>query len=246
MMKRALLAARMGFAWTAGAVATVILGTTAMILAFINPKMHLITLVMRVWGRVLLLLVGIRVDVEGAELLDPKGSYMVVCNHQSAIDPPLHLAYLPVSVRFLTKKELFKFPIFGQAMRAVGMVEIDRSAHGAAHRSINRQVARVMDMEKSLIVYPEGTRTADGHLRPFKKGAFRIAIDNGLPIVPLTLHKAFEIWPPKSRICLGGRVKMVIHEPIPTEGLAGADLNDLSDRARSVIGGTLARLQAGA
>ena len=238
------MAGKMGVAYSLGGIATGILAITAMILAFINPKMHLITLVIRAWGRVVLFFVGVSVDVEGAERLDPKGSYVLVSNHQSAIDPPLHLAYLPVSVRFLTKKELFRIPIFGQAMRAVGMVEIDRSAHGVAHRSINRQVARVMDMEKSVIIYPEGTRTADGNLRPFKKGAFRIAIDNGLPIVPLTLHKAFEIWPPKSRICLGGRVKMVIHEPIPTEGLAGADLHDLSDRTRTVIGDTLARLRA--
>ncbi len=236
----------MGVGYLVGGFATVVLGTIAMVLAFINPKMHLITLVMRAWGRVVLFLVAIRVDVEGAELLDPQGSYMLVSNHQSAIDPPIHLAYLPVSVRFLTKKELFRFPIFGQAMRAVGMVEIDRSVHGAAHRSINRQVARVMDMEKSLIIYPEGTRTADGGLRPFKKGAFRIAVDNGLPIVPLTLHKAFEAWPPTSRVCFGGRVKVVIHEPIPTEGLGSADLNDLSDRVRTVIGDTLTRLQAGA
>lgn len=245
-MRKALLTVRMGVGYLVGGFATVILGIIAMVLAFINPKMHLITLVMRVWGRVVLSLVAIRVDVEGAELLDPRGSYMLVSNHQSAIDPPIHLAYLPVSVRFLAKKELFRIPIFGQAMRAVGMVEIDRTAHGAAHRSINRQVARVMDMEKSLIIYPEGTRTADGQLRPFKKGAFRIAVDNGLPIVPLTLHKAFEAWPPTSRICIGGRVKVVIHEPIPTEGLGAADLNDLSDRVRTVIGDTLARLQAGA
>jgi len=242
-MRKALLTVRMGVAYFLGGIATGILGITAMILAFINPRMHLITLVMRVWGRVVLFLVGIRVDVEGAELLDPKGSYVLVSNHQSAIDPPLHLAYLPVSVRFLTKKELFKIPIFGQAMRAVGMVEIDRTAHGAALRSINRQVTRVMDMEASVIVYPEGTRTADGELRPFKKGAFRIAVDNGLPVVALTLHKAFDVWPPTSHICIGGRVKMVIHEPIPTEGLGRADLDDLSDRTRSVIGATLDRLR---
>ena len=245
-MRKALLTAKMGVGYLVGGFATVVLGITAMILAFINPKMHLITLVMRLWGRVVLFLVAIRVDVEGAELLDPKGSYVLVSNHQSAIDPPLHLAYLPVSVRFLTKKELFGIPIFGQAMRAVGMVEIDRAAYGAAHRSINRQVARVMDMEKSLIIYPEGTRTADGELRPFKKGAFRIAMDNGLPIVPLTLHNAFDLWPPTSRLCHGGKVTIVIHEPIPTEGLGSADLNDLSDRTRTVIGDTLARLQAGA
>ena len=154
------------------------------------------------------------------------------------------MARLPVSIRFLAKKELFKIPVFAQAMRAVGMVETDRSARGAAHRSINRQVARVMEMGKSLIIYPEGTRTDDGEIKPFKKGAFRIAVDNGLPVVPLTLYGAYEAWPPRTRICLGGPVTVVIHEPIPTGGLDSSDLDDLRDRARDAIVGTFERLRA--
>jgi 1-acyl-sn-glycerol-3-phosphate acyltransferase len=222
--------------------ATGLLGVLAIALAHINPRMHLITRVMRLWGRIVLLFGAVRVSVTGSERLDPDGSYMLVSNHQSAIDPPLHIAKLPVSIRFLAKKELFKFPIFGSAMRAVGMVETDRSAHASAHRAINEQVARVMGMEKSLIIYPEGTRTRDGEMKPFKKGAFRIAVDNGLPIVPLTLHGAFHVWPPGSKICLGGRVTLVIHEPIPTEGLGREDLEDLRDRVWNQIAAGLEEL----
>jgi 1-acyl-sn-glycerol-3-phosphate acyltransferase len=236
----------MAIAYVVVVTATGLLGLAAIVLALINPKMRLINRVIRTWGRVAVFFGAIRVTVEGADLLDPNASYMLVSNHQSAIDPPIHAAKLPVSVRFLAKKELFKFPIFGRAMRAVGMVKIDRKAGVAGHRAINNQVARVMELQKSLIIYPEGTRTEDGDLSAFKKGAFRIAIDNNLPVVPLTLHGAFEAWPPGSRICHGGKVTIVIHDPIPTEGLGSADVNDLSDRARTVIGDTLARLQTGA
>ena len=123
------------------------------------------------------------------------------------------------------------------------MVETDRKAGIAGHRKLNRQVSRVMELEKSLIVYPEGTRTADGNLKPFKKGAFRIAIDNNLPIVPLTLHGAYETWPPGSRVCWGGPVTLVIHEPIPTDDLTTADIGDLRDRTKEIMATTLARLQ---
>lgn len=237
------MTARMGFAYVVVSLTIAILGSTAIVLTWINPKMQLINGVIRAWGRVCIWSVGVKVNVVGGGLLDPNGSYMLVSNHQSAIDPPLHAAMIPAAVRFLAKKELFKYPILGRAMRAVGMVETDRQAGVAGHRELNRQVARVMDLEKSLIVYPEGTRTTDGELRPFKKGAFRIAIDNDLPIVPLTLHGAYETWPPGSRVCWGGPVTLVIHEPIPTHGLSTVDIEELRDRTRRIMGDTLARLQ---
>ncbi|MBU1865009.1 MAG: 1-acyl-sn-glycerol-3-phosphate acyltransferase [Actinobacteria bacterium] len=244
MLRKPLAVIRMGFAYVFVVIATGFLGASAIVLALINPKMPMINRVIRTWGRVALFFGAVKVTVVGADLLDPDGSYMLISNHQSAMDPPIHAAKLPVSVRFLAKKELFKFPIFGRAMRAVGMVETDRRAGIAGHRAINQQVARVMELEKSLIIYPEGTRTRDGDLRTFKKGAFRIAIDNDLPIVPLTLHGAFEAWPPGSRVCWGGPVTMVIHEPIPTHGLATSDIESLLEQTRDIMATTLARLQA--
>jgi len=243
MLRKALATVRMGIAYVVVTTATGILGLAAIVLALVSPRMRLINWVIRSWGRVTLFFTGVRVTVEGADRLDRNGSYMLVSNHQSAIDPPLHAASLPVSVRFLAKAELFKFPIFGRAMRAVGMVETDRKAGISGHRAINRQIARVMDLGKSLIVYPEGTRTKDGDLRPFMKGAFRIAIDNNLPVVPLTVHGAFEAWPPGSRICWGGPVTLVVHEPILTDDMGAGDIADLRDRTREIMQSTLKRLQ---
>lgn len=244
MLRKAWAAVRMAVGFLVVALATVVLGTSVIVLAHLNPRMRLITAVMRLWSGIILFFAAVRVDVEGTEQLDPDGSYMLVSNHQSAIDPPLHIAKLPVSVRFLAKKELFRIPVFSSAMRAIGIVETDRSAHASAHRAINRQVARVMEMEKSLIIYPEGTRSRDGEMKPFKKGAFRIAVDNRLPIVPLTLQGTFEAWPPDSRLCLGGRVRLVVHEPIPTDGLGSDDLDELRDRVWHQIAGTLEELRS--
>src|SRR4030065_544341 len=100
------------------------------------------------------------------------------------LDAPYHLGTMPVGVRFLAKKELYKIPLFGSTLRAVGMVETDRQAGAAAHEDINRQVARVITMGRSLLIYPEGTRSRDAELHDFKKGPFRIAIENGMPVLP--------------------------------------------------------------
>ncbi|MCB2224717.1 MAG: 1-acyl-sn-glycerol-3-phosphate acyltransferase [Actinobacteria bacterium] len=245
MLRKAAAAVRMGIGYPIAVLGTALLGCTAIVLTWINPRMRVINGVIRAWGKMIVFIGAVRTEVVGGERLERDGSYMLVSNHQSAIDPPLHIARLPVSVRFLAKAELFRIPIFGPAMRAVGMVETDRSAGLAGHRAINRQVDRVMELKKSLIIYPEGTRTADGDVRPFKKGAFRIAVDNGLPIVPLTLHGAFDAWPPKTRLCLGGKVTVVVHEPIPTEGLTSGDIDELRDRVRGIIVDSLAELRAG-
>jgi len=169
---------------------------------------------------------------------------MIVSNHLSGFDVAMHISRLPVSVRFLAKKELFRIPVLGPAMHAVGMVETDRQAGPAAHRAINEQVARVMDLRPSLIIYPEGTRSRDGELHAFKKGAFRIAIDNSLPVVPVAVWGTREAWPPGSKLVRGGPATMVAHPPIPTAGLGPGDIEPLRDRAHATIAETLERLRA--
>ena len=174
-------------------------------------------------------------QVEGAERLERDNTYVVVSNHLSNLDAPLHIANMPVPIRFLAKSELFRVPVFGQAMRAVGMVATDRSAHGAAHRTINERVTRVVEMRKCLMVYPEGRRSRDGELKAFKKGAFRIAIENQLPLVPVTIARTDRAWKPGSNVIRGGKTYMVIHDPIPTDGAGRADIDELRDRVHAII-----------
>jgi 1-acyl-sn-glycerol-3-phosphate acyltransferase len=224
--------------------ATVILGTYVIVAAHFRPQSRTITWCMRTWGNLWIWCGGLRPTVEGTEHIQPDGSYMIVSNHLSGFDVALHIARLPVSVRFLAKKELFRIPLFGSAMRAIGIVETDRQAGTAAHRAINAQVARVMDLRRSLLIYPEGTRSRDGELHAFKKGAFRIAIDMSLPVVPVAVWGTREAWAPGSKLIRGGPATVVVHEPIPTAELGPTDIGALRDRAHAAIAATLERLQA--
>ena len=194
---------------------------------------------MRIWAKLFLLVTGTRVTIEGAERIDPNGSYVFTGNHSSNLDIPVIMGRLPVSIRFMAKKEIFKVPVLGGAMRAIHMIETDRRFSPTAHRAINEQVTTVIDAGLSLMIFPEGTRSEDGEMLPFKKGAFRIAVDNELPIVPVTIVGAYEAWRPHAKLIFGGKVKLMIHDPIPTTGLTAADLNDLRNRTRSMVAAAL-------
>ena len=217
------------------ALSTLILGSYLIILLRIFPRTRQVTPVMRLWAHLFLLTTGTRVTVEGLDRLDPRASYVFTGNHISNIDIPVMVGRLPVSVRFLAKKELFAVPVLGGAMRAIHIVRTDRKAGPMAHREINEQVGRVITAGLSLVIYPEGTRSRDAELMPFKKGAFRIAIDNGMPIVPVTIIGSERVWKPGSKLIRGGPVRLVIHEPVSTSGLTQNDIGDLRDRVRGVV-----------
>jgi 1-acyl-sn-glycerol-3-phosphate acyltransferase len=214
---------------------TLILGSYLIVLLRIFPRTRQITPVMRLWARLFLLTTATRVTVEGLERLDPRASYIFTGNHISNIDIPVMVGRLPVSVRFLAKKELFGVPVLGGAMRAIHIVETDRKAGPMAHQEINGQVRRVIAEGLSLVIYPEGTRSRNAELMPFKKGAFRIAIDNGMPVVPVTISGSDQVWKPGSKLIRGGRVRLVIHDPIATTGMTQPDIGDLRDRVRAVV-----------
>lgn len=235
-MVRVILApARTLFAIVSLVVTTLILGMYVIALVRVSPRSRHVTGLMRLWARVFLFGTGTRVSVEGLDRISPHASYVFCGNHISNIDIPVMIGRLPVSVRFLAKKELFGVPVLGHAMRSIHMVETDRTAGPMAHREINDQVARVVSEGLSLVIYPEGTRSRNAEMMPFKKGAFRIAIDNAMPIVPVVITGSEKVWRPGSKLILGGRVRLVIHDPIATIGLTQADIVDLRDRVRSVV-----------
>lgn len=235
MVRRLLSPLRTVFALSGLVVITLVLGTTALVMARTRPRSRKVDRVIRWWGKSFLFVTGTRVQSTGMEHVDPTASYVFTPNHISNIDIPVMLGTLPVSGRYLAKKELFRVPILGPAMRAVLMIETDREAGPAAHREINEQVDRVVAAGLSLVIHPEGTRSRDAELRPFKKGAFRIAIDNGLPVVPVTIAGADRVWRPGGVMIYGGTVRLVIHQPIPTTGMTAADIGELRDRVRQVV-----------
>lgn len=223
--------------WIAGVFATVVGASSALVLAFVSPASPKIESVIRWWSRMWLSASGTKLTVEGDENIDPDQSYVVVANHLSTLDIMVCFLAVPLPIRYLAKKELFRIPLLAQAMRAIGIIEVDRAARSAIHFSVNRQAKELIEHKRSLIIYPEGTRPRDGSLKPFKKGAFTMAIASQLPILPVTIHGTYEAAVPGKPWFRGGPVTAVIDPPIPTAGLSSADADRLRNQVYNLIAG---------
>jgi 1-acyl-sn-glycerol-3-phosphate acyltransferase len=156
-----------------------------MLYSVIRGSSNLLYRVTRVGVRAFVRMAGVRVRVEGLENI-PSGVCVFVANHVSHVDPPVLVAVIPRQIAVVAKKELFRIPILGPAMRMAYFLPIDRSNRKAAADSIEEAI-RNLRSGVSYLSYPEGTRSADGRLRPFKKGSFVMAIDAGVPVVPITV-----------------------------------------------------------
>jgi 1-acyl-sn-glycerol-3-phosphate acyltransferase len=219
-----------------GVLATLIAGPVVIVIARINPRSSAIERIARGWSRLWLAASACPLEVHGAELVDRSRSYIVVANHLSVLDIMACFLAVPVPIRFLAKKELFRVPVLAPAMRAIGIVEVDRSARSAIHEQVNRQARELVASGRSLIIYPEGTRSRDGELRPFKKGAFTMAVAGGIPVLPLTIAGTYRAWPPGRLLVNGGRkIMAVIDPPIETAGMSRHDVPALGEAARTVI-----------
>jgi 1-acyl-sn-glycerol-3-phosphate acyltransferase len=221
----------------AGVLATIVAVLLLAVIVPFNDTSPMIDRVIRGWSRIWLTTSGTRLEVEGGDNIDPKRSYVVVANHLSALDIMACLLAVPLPIRFLAKKELFRVPVLAQGMRLVGIIEVDREARGAIHSEVNRQSRDLIEKGRSLIIYAEGTRPRNGVMKPFKKGAFTMAIRAGLPVLPLSIHGSYEAWPPAKPIVRGGLIRVVIDKPVETDGLTSADTGDLRDQVREIIGG---------
>jgi len=228
--------------YLAGGVMTLICGPLAIIVGRRNPSSPFIEKLIFLWSKTWLVAAGCPLEVQGRENVERGRSYVVVANHLSNLDVMACFLAVPVPIRYLAKRELFKVPILAPAMRAVGIVEVDREARSAVHEQVNLQSKQVIDRGHSIIIYPEGTRSREGVLRPFKKGAFTIAIASGLPVVPVTLHGTYQAWPPAKRLVYGGKISVVIDPPIPTEGLTISDGSTILRQAQEIISGRLRQL----
>ncbi|HEU4320731.1 MAG TPA: lysophospholipid acyltransferase family protein [Acidimicrobiia bacterium] len=221
--------------WVVGVIATIIGATAALVLVLINPASPRIEKVIHWWSRQWMWASGTHLTIEGSENVDPGQSYVVVANHLSTLDIMVCFLAVPLPIRYLAKKELFRIPLLAQAMRAIGIVEVDRQARTAIHNSVNRQARELIEHKRSLIIYPEGTRPRDGVMKPFKKGAFTMAIASQLPILPLSIHGTYEAAAPGRPWFHGGDVTAVIDPAIATTGMTGGDADALRDRVRDII-----------
>ncbi len=189
----------------------------------------------RGWARTLLRVSGVPITVVGAEHIALDQPQVLAANHASFFDILALMAALPVDPKFVAKKELFRIPVFGNAMKAVGMVALDRRNIKEAFGAYNIAAARIREERLSVLVYPEGTRTRTGELLPFKKGPFVLAIAAGAPIVPIYVSGAFGIMPKGSIVVHPQPITITAGAPIPTQGLTYDDRDALARRVRAAM-----------
>jgi 1-acyl-sn-glycerol-3-phosphate acyltransferase len=187
------------------------------------------------FARFCLLIGGTRLEVNGLERLEPGQAFLIVSNHESNWDLPSLVAGLSgLIVRFVAKKEVMRIPIFGQALRLTGNVRVVRTQTAADIERIRKGMTR-RAKEVSVMFFAEGTRSRDGALHPFKKGAFATAIGFGIPVLPVAIAGTRPIWPKGKLRVRRGTVAIEVGEPIPIDGLTIDDRASLRDRAHAVV-----------
>jgi len=177
---------------------------------------------------------GIRLVVEGLEHVDRTRSYVFMSNHQSVLDIGALVLTLPVSWRFVAKRELTRIPFFGWALALSDQIVIDRSNRTRSLRSLAHAAERIR-RGVNVIIFPEGTRSPTGELQEFEGGGFQLAIQAQVPILPATVSGSFDLIPKRSLAVHSGTIKVVYGAPIPTAGLRAEQRNELKERVRDAI-----------
>lgn len=221
------------FAALITAINTVLLGSYGTLVGIIPPRGDWTRKGARLWARIILWSAFVRLRVEGAFRVGA-GPVVFMSNHESWLDIPALLVAIPGQVRFLAKRSLFAIPFLGWAMRAMGFIPVDRENRRTAVKSFDEAAARIR-AGRSVLVFPEETRTPDGSLLPFQRGGFLIALKAGLPIVPVGIQGARRVLAKGSYIVRPGRIVVRFGEPIPTAGLGVTSKGELMDRVRAAI-----------
>lgn len=213
---------------------TFICGSTVILISLFKQGGAASHFASSIWGLGILVGARVKVSVEGGEHIDPQGTYVYMANHQSMFDIPILLGHLPTPFRWLAKKELFDIPFFGLSIKRAGYISIDRSNRKSAHESIV-EAARKISSGASVVIFPEGTRSEDGTIQPFKSGGFHLALRSGKPIVPVVIHGAHPILPKGRFRIQSGKVIVSIGSPIETVGFTGSAKKNLEETVRNIM-----------
>lgn len=205
------------YAWAIGVVYTLFWSTVGIVTWPISPRGDLYLVYARIWSRWIFASLGIPWTVEGRERLDPDGTYLFMSSHRSVFDIFAVFLATDHGLRLVAKRVLFFIPIFGWALWMCGFIPINRKDRESAIRSLDRAARRIRS-GVSVLLFPEGTRSPDGRLLPFKKGGFMLALQAGVPVVPVVVDGTERIMP-KGTLRVGrAPVQVRIGEPIDTEG----------------------------
>ena len=211
---------------------TVVLGTISVLSTLFDRSGDFGHKCARAWSRLILRTTGVDVRVEGLERLDASRSYVFAANHQSIYDIPIVFASLPFQLRIIAKESLGRIPFLGWHLQRTGHVLVDRSKPGAG---TVKKMARLVADGHSLIVFPEGTRSLDGAVARFKGGSFVIALDAGLPIVPISLTGSRHVMLKGELTVRPGTVTLTVHDPIETAAVPRDQARELAERVRLLV-----------
>ena len=222
------------FRYLAISVYTVICGSLGMLAALVDRGGTLIPRIGRLWVGWIFRTCGVTVAADGLENINPRQAYVFMANHQSVFDIAAIIATLPVSWKFVYKKELAWIPFFGWAIWLNRHVMVDRGNRVRAVRSLQQAAERVRE-GTNVIIFPEGTRSESGVLGDFKSGGFHLAIQSGVPVLPISVSGGRAVTPKGSLRIESGHLHVVFGKPIPTEGLGTDDRAALKQEVRTAI-----------
>ncbi len=199
---------------------TIFLAAMTMVMGLFDRKGVMHGKMMRHWARTLLLFSKVKYEIEGRENLEKADPALIIMNHESALDIPVAIATLPINLRFIFKQELLYIPVFGWAMWLGKHIPINRSKPKQAIRAINSKSGDIIKRNQNIIIAPEGTRSPDGKIGPFKKGGFKIAEKHDIPIIPVIMignrfcnpKNSMKIYPGKVRVVISPAVKVSQYE----------------------------------
>lgn len=217
-----------------GSVSMIILGGIAAVVSLIYPGSFMTMRLGKLWSWLILRCAGIRLTVEGREHIDDAAPRVYVANHQSMVDIWVTLLLLPVSTVYVAKQSLFRIPFIGWSMQASGFIAIDRANRERAIGSLRRAAERVRG-GRSVCLFPEGTRSRDGKLRPFKKGGFHLAVHAGVPLVPVAIAGSGNTLRPGAWRIRPGRVRVVFGPAFDPGSYGPQRLSGLIEEVRRAI-----------
>jgi 1-acyl-sn-glycerol-3-phosphate acyltransferase len=223
---------------------TIVLGTVSIVSSAFDSHGHFAHRCARAWSWLILKTTGVRVAVEGLEKLTPATTYIFVSNHQSIYDTPVVFDSLPYQLRIIAKESLAKFPVLGWHLKRGGHLFVDR--RDPDRTGILKRWRALVSEGLSLIIYAEGTRSRDGHVGRFKAGSFLLAIQAGLPIVPLAVVGTRAVMPKGRLRTEPADVTLIIHTPIQPPALDHPTVHDakmLADAVHAVVASTVEQRQ---
>ena len=227
-------AVRLAAVWTAIVLLTLLFGLPSILAAYIPPRGDWFLRFARGWARSILSVAGISVRILHRERLDPAKSFVIAVNHESFCDILVLLAALPQQVRFLAKRSVFRVPVLGWSIAAAGFVPVDRGERSRSVATVDAALFRLRG-GRSLVIFPEETRTYTGELLPFKQGAALLALRSGLPLVPLGIAGTLRILPRNTLVFRSGPVVLSVGQPIEVSGRPPSDRRGLTRIAREQV-----------